>query len=125
MQRELFNNIFEEFIKCFRPFKRAAMMLIGPPVNMSSIPTCAVCFGDQHHGVEDLVLILLVQDFALAEVRRELRRGDGAAQFVPLALHLLPQRLHLVTRPVFHLSPWKKCHFSHIYIFIHMDDSCR
>jgi len=28
MQRELFNNIFKEFIKCFRPFKRAAMMLI-------------------------------------------------------------------------------------------------
>jgi len=26
MERELFNNMFEEFIKCFRPFKRAAMM---------------------------------------------------------------------------------------------------
>jgi len=35
MQRELFNNKFEMFIKCFRPFKRAAMMLIWPTVNMS------------------------------------------------------------------------------------------
>jgi len=35
MQRQLFNNMFEEFIKCFRPFKRAAMMLIWPMVNMS------------------------------------------------------------------------------------------
>jgi len=26
MQRELYRNMFEEFIKCFRPFKRAAMM---------------------------------------------------------------------------------------------------
>jgi len=28
MQRELFHNMFEEYIKCFRPFKRAAMMLM-------------------------------------------------------------------------------------------------
>jgi len=33
MQSELFNNMFEEFIKCFWPFKRAAMMLIWPTVN--------------------------------------------------------------------------------------------
>jgi len=38
MQRELFNNIIEEFIKCFRPFKRAAMTLIRPTVNMSLTP---------------------------------------------------------------------------------------
>jgi len=38
MQRELSNNTFEEFIKCFRPFKRAAMMLIWPTVNMSLTP---------------------------------------------------------------------------------------
>jgi len=25
MKKDLFNNMFEEFIKCFRPFKRAAM----------------------------------------------------------------------------------------------------
>jgi len=38
MQRELFNNMFEEFIKCYRPFKRAAMMLIWPTVNISLTP---------------------------------------------------------------------------------------
>jgi len=35
MERELFNNMFEEFIKCFRPFKRAAMMLMWPTLKMS------------------------------------------------------------------------------------------
>jgi len=29
MQRELFNNMLQEFIKCFRPLKRAAMMLMA------------------------------------------------------------------------------------------------
>jgi len=38
MQRELFNNMLEEFLKCFRPFKRAAMMLMWPTVNMSLTP---------------------------------------------------------------------------------------
>jgi len=38
MQRELFSNMFEEFINCFRPFKTAAMMLIWPTVNMSLTP---------------------------------------------------------------------------------------
>jgi len=30
--------MFEEFIKCFRPFKRAAMMLMWPTVKMSLTP---------------------------------------------------------------------------------------
>jgi len=34
MQREYFNHMFEEFLKCFRPFKTAAMMLIWPTVNI-------------------------------------------------------------------------------------------
>jgi len=38
MQRELFNNMFEEFIHFFRPFKRAAMMLMWPTVKMSLTP---------------------------------------------------------------------------------------
>jgi len=38
MQRELFNNMFVGFIKCFRPFKRAAMTLIWPTVNVSVTP---------------------------------------------------------------------------------------
>jgi len=38
MQRELLNNMFEEFIKCFRPFKRATMMLMRPTVKMSLTP---------------------------------------------------------------------------------------
>lgn len=73
-------------------------------------PTCAVCFGDEQHGVEDLVLVLFVQDFALAEVGGELRRGDGAAQLVAFALHVLPQCLHLARS--LHLLPaekWKVC----------------
>jgi len=32
MQRELFYNIFKEFIKCYRPFKTAATMLVRPTV---------------------------------------------------------------------------------------------
>jgi len=32
MQREVFNNMLEELLKCFRPFKRAAMMLMWPTV---------------------------------------------------------------------------------------------
>jgi len=38
MQRELFNNKFEELIKCLRPFKRAAVMLVWPAVTMSLTP---------------------------------------------------------------------------------------
>jgi len=38
LQRELFTYMFEEFIKCFRPFKRAAMMLMWPMVKMSLTP---------------------------------------------------------------------------------------
>jgi len=38
MQRELFNTMFEEFIMCFRPFKRAAMMLIWPTVKIGLTP---------------------------------------------------------------------------------------
>jgi len=38
MQRELLNNMFDEFKKCFRPFKRAAMMLMWPTVTMSLTP---------------------------------------------------------------------------------------
>jgi len=38
MQWELLNNMFVEFIKCFRPFKRAAMMLMWPTVKMSLTP---------------------------------------------------------------------------------------
>lgn len=70
--------------------------------------TRAICFRDQQHGVENLVFVLLIQDFALAEVGRELGWGDGPAQVVAFALHLLPQRLHIVAHPrspVFHLSP--------------------
>jgi len=37
MQRELFNHMFEEFIKCFRPFKRAAMMLMRPTVKFERV----------------------------------------------------------------------------------------
>jgi len=43
MQKELFNDMLEEFIKCFRPFKRAAMMLIWPTVNVSLTPLVCVC----------------------------------------------------------------------------------
>jgi len=33
----------EEFIKCFRPFKRAAMTLMWPTVNMSLTPlVCSI-----------------------------------------------------------------------------------
>jgi len=38
MQRKSFNYIFEKFIKCFRPFKRAAMMPMWPTVNLSLTP---------------------------------------------------------------------------------------
>jgi len=42
MQRELFNSKFDEFMKCFRPFKRAAMMIMWPTVNMSLTPLISV-----------------------------------------------------------------------------------
>jgi len=46
MQRELFNNMFEESLKCFRPFKRAAMMLMWPTVksggNWVSVVVCHI-----------------------------------------------------------------------------------
>lgn len=80
---------------------------VQPHAPTSLPPTCAVCFGDQQHGVEDLILILLIQDFALAEVGGQLRWRDGATQFVTFALQLLPQRLHIVTCPVFHPFPLK------------------
>jgi len=38
MQRQSFNNMFDVIIKCFRPFKTAAMMLMWPTVNMSLTP---------------------------------------------------------------------------------------
>jgi len=38
MQRELFNIMFEELLKSFRPFKRAAMMLLWPTVKISLTP---------------------------------------------------------------------------------------
>lgn len=79
------------------------------------LPTCAVCFGHQQHGVEDLILVLFVQDFALAEVGRELCRGDGATQFVTFALHLLPQRLHILRGPVLHLWRPETVSFSIIF----------
>lgn len=69
--------------------------------------TSAICFRDQQHGVENLIFILLIQDFALAEVGGELRRGDGAAQVIAFALHLLPQCIPIIRHPtstVFHLS---------------------
>jgi len=38
MQSVLFNNMFEELLKCYRPFKRAAMMLMWPTVKISLTP---------------------------------------------------------------------------------------
>lgn len=69
------------------------------------LPTCAICFGNQEHGVENLILVLFIQDFALTEVGGELCRGDDATHIVAFAFHILPQRLHVVIYPrcpVFH-----------------------
>jgi len=38
MQGDLFKHMFEEFIKWFRPFKRAVMMLMWPTVKMGLTP---------------------------------------------------------------------------------------
>lgn len=54
-------------------------------------PTCTVDLGWEHGCVEHLVFILLVDDFALAQVGGELSRVDVAAQHVPVAFHILPQ----------------------------------
>jgi hypothetical protein len=50
-------------------------------------------------GAEHLLLVLFVQDAALAQIRRELGRIQGARQSVPDALDPLPQRVLFGLRP--------------------------
>lgn len=70
-------------------------------------PTCAICFRHQQDGVEDLIFILFIQNFALTEVGREFCRGDDAAQLEAFARHILPERLHIVFLPSFHVCALK------------------
>lgn len=51
-------------------------------------------------GVEHLVLVLLVDDLALPQVRRELGRVEDARELVPHSLHALPQLLAALLRPL-------------------------
>lgn len=52
--------------------------------------TCLVALAREAAGVEHLLLILLVYDTALAQVRGELGWVQGAGQLVSGALNLLP-----------------------------------
>jgi len=73
MQRESFNTMFEEFINCFRPFKRAAMMLIWPTVNMSLRPL----FNTIHQWVMFPDLVLQSNNIRpVAESRQQNKRED-------------------------------------------------
>lgn len=50
-------------------------------------------------GVEHLILVLFVDDLALAQVRREFGRVEDARELVPHALHAIPQLLAALLRP--------------------------
>lgn len=55
-----------------------------------SSPTCLVALARESAGVQHLLLILLVYDTALAQVRGELGWVQGAGQLVSCTLDLFP-----------------------------------
>lgn len=50
-------------------------------------------------GVEHLVFIFFVDDFALAQVRREFGRVEDPRELVPHAFHAVPELLAALLRP--------------------------